>query len=297
MDSSGVAPARGRAATVGWAGRENGATLTTSEKPRDALLETDWIAHWRGLVERHAADSSVAPQPGYWDRRAAGFAFSTQGQDDPFLRFLEPWLGPRKTLIDVGAGVGRHVRKLVERLDWVTAVEPSEGMRKLIPDAPNLTVIASSWEDAVPQRADLVICCHVLYGVAEVEPFLRKLDASAAERVFVYLRDRQTNRPVDALWSELAQGRARMPQFGDLYNVLRQAGIAPDVTMLKFPTAIRYQSLDEALTESREALGEHWDETRGRAFLESHLTLGEDGSLTWDGGTMTAGVAHWTPAS
>jgi hypothetical protein len=271
--------------------------LTASEKPRDALLDTDWTAHWRELVEHHAADSSVAPQPGYWDRRAAGFAFSTQGQDDPFLSFLEPWLGPRKTLIDVGAGVGRHTRKLVERLDWVTAVEPSEGMRKLIPDAPNLTVIASSWEDAVPQRADLVICCHVLYGVADIEPFLRKLEASAVERVFIYLRDRPTNRPVDALWRELTPGRARMPQFADLYTVLRQLGVAPDVTMLTYPTGIRYESLEGALTEAREALGQHWDEARGRAFLEARLRPEGDGSLFWDGGTMTAGVAHWAPTN
>ncbi len=260
-------------------------------------METDWIANWSRLVARHAEDSQAAPQPGYWDRRAKGFAFSIQGQDDPFLRFLQPWLSPRKTLIDVGAGVGRHVRPLVERLDWVTAVEPSEGMRSQLPDAPNLTVIASTWEDADPQPADLVICCHVVYGVAEIAPFVRKLEANARERVFVYMRDRQSNRPLDALWTEIAPGRARMPQFGDLYNVLRQLGIAPDVTMLSYASHMRYAALDEAMTEAREGLGEHFDEVRVRRFLEARLKPGPDGALEWDGGSMVSGVAHWTPQS
>lgn len=280
-----------------WAGRENGATLSTTPEHTDALLEIDWIGNWRRLVQRHAEDSNVAPQPGYWDRRAKGFAFSTQGQDDPFLRFLEPWTDHRKTLIDAGAGVGRHVRPLVARLDWVTAVEPSEGMRAQLPDAPNLTVIASSWEDADVQPADLVICSHVLYGIEEVEPFIRKLEASARERVFVYIRDRQSNRPLDALWAELTPGRARMPQFGDLYNVLRQMGIAPDVAMLRYPSGMRYENFERALTEAREGLGEHFNEPRVREFLEARLEPAEDGALVWDGGAMVAGVAHWTPST
>jgi len=46
---------------------------------------------------------------------------------------MEPYLAPRKTLIDAGAGAGRHAVPLAERLEWVTAVEPSEGMRAEIP--------------------------------------------------------------------------------------------------------------------------------------------------------------------
>ena len=169
------------------------------------VRETDWTAHWRNLVEARQAEAEAAGagQRGYWNRRAAGFKASLQGRsDDPFLDFLEPWLSPRKTVLDVGAGWGRHALPLASRVDWVTAIEPAEGMRELLEPAANLTVIASAWEDAEAAPADLVICCHVLYGVAEVASFLLKLETSARERVFVYMRDRPPPLPAE---EDLAQ--------------------------------------------------------------------------------------------
>jgi len=209
--------------------------------------------------------------------------------------FLEPWLSPRKTILDVGAGWGRHALPLTARVDWVTAVEPAEGMRELLEPAPNLTVIASAWEDAAAAPADLVICCHVLYGVAEVVPFLEKLQASARERVFVYMRDRPPPLPAEELAAELGFPRTRMPEFRDLWLVLRQLGIDFDAATLRYPSRPVYASLEAALEEARAALGQRWDEARGRAYLESRLVGDPDGQLAWEAGEMVSGVAHWAP--
>ena len=65
--------------------------------------------------------------------------------EDPVLRYLEPWLRPSATLLDVGAGTGRHTNPLARRLDWVTAVEPSQAMRSYIEPADSVTVIGSTW--------------------------------------------------------------------------------------------------------------------------------------------------------
>ncbi len=264
----------------------------------DLVRETDWTAHWRGLVEARQAEAEAvgAGQRGYWNRRAAGFKASLQGRSgDPFLDFLEPWLSPRKTVLDVGAGWGRHALPLAARVDWVTAVEPSEGMRELLEPAANLTVIASAWEDAEAAPADLVICCHVLYGVAEVAPFLATLEASARERDFVYMRDRPPPLPAEEMAGELGFPRTRMPEFRDLWLVLRQVGIDPDVVMLRYPSRPVYDSLEAAVEEARSALGERWDEGRGRSYLEARLVPEEDGRLAWDAGEMVSGVAHWRP--
>ena len=264
----------------------------------DVVRATDWAAEWRTLVEARQAEAEAAGagQPGYWDRRAAGFKASLAARlEDPFLDFLGPWLSPRKTVLDVGAGWGRHAVPLAARVDWVTAVEPSEGMRELLEPAPNLTVIASAWEDADPAPADLVICCHVLYGVAAVVPFLEKLEASARERVFVYMRDQPAPLPAEELARELGFARTRMPEFRDLYLVLRQLGVAPEVAMLRYPSRPVYASLEAAEADVRAALGGRWDEARGRAFLEARLRPDGEGRLAWDAGEMVAGVAHWTP--
>jgi precorrin-6B methylase 2 len=103
---------------------------------------------------------------------------------DPVLDVVAPFLAPHKTLIDVGAGSGEMAAALAARLDWVTAVEPSAELRELIPDVDNMTVIASSWEDAEVQPADLVLCLGVP-GSAEAVPFVEKLERAATERVFV----------------------------------------------------------------------------------------------------------------
>jgi hypothetical protein len=108
--------------------------------------DIDWAERWRAIVRQRSG--SAQPDPTYWDRRAPSYARITRDRKDDFLRVVEPYASPRKTLIDAGAGAGRHAVALAERLEWVTAVEPSEGMRAQIPPRDNMTVIASTWQDA-----------------------------------------------------------------------------------------------------------------------------------------------------
>jgi 2-polyprenyl-3-methyl-5-hydroxy-6-metoxy-1,4-benzoquinol methylase len=267
-------------------------------------LVMDWAARWKEIVNERAGDAGPHADPGYWDRRSASFARSTQARADEFLKVVEPFLSPRKTLIDAGAGAGRHAVPLSERLEWVTAVEPSEGMRSKIPPRDNMTIVASTWEDAAVAPADLVICSHVLYGVTDPEPFISKLDRCARERVFIMLRESDLPHPAAAIRARLLAGRVhgahpgstapRMPRFSDLFMLLMQMGIAPDVRFLSYPSQTRYADFDEALVDARGLVGDAWDESTGRSMLEELLTRdGED--LVFDGGSVLSGVAHWQP--
>lgn len=262
----------------------------------DAVQETDWATHWRGLVEAREEQIGRSDEDDWWSRRARRFVYSMRGQQDWFLGFLEPWLRPTRTLIDVGAGAGRHAASLAARLDWVTAIEPSHAMREHIPHAANMTVIASTWQDAEPAPADLAICVHVLYPVADVVPFIEKLERSVTERVFVVLRDSDHRHPAEVLAGVLTGGRrARQPRLRDLFLLLRQMGIAPDMAMSTYPTFHRYESLEQAVEDCRTQAGRAWDDERGRAWLEENLRRDEDGSLVFDGREVTSGVLHWKP--
>ncbi len=255
----------------------------------------DWEQSWKGIVEERASLAGTHANPHYWDRRAPSFARSTRTRADEFLTVIEPYLSPQKTLIDAGAGTGRHAVPLAARLEWVTAVEPSEGMRSMIQAPDNMTVVASTWEDAQVAPADLVICCHVLYGVADPVPFITKLDRAGRERVFILLRESQLPHPGAAIRRKIfGDGGPRMPRFSDLFMLLMQMDIAPDVTFVRYPTTNRYKDLDEALTDARTLVGEGWDEKVGRAALEELLTRDGD-ELVFDGGTVLSGVAHWRP--
>ena len=187
----------------------------------DPVLDFDWARHWRRLVTSNVGPGRASPADNDpWEDRAAEYHASRGSDWEPLLRVMEPWLEARRTAIDVGAGTGRHAVPLARRLDWVTAVEPSEAMRALIPPLDNLTVIASTWEDAEVAPADLVVCSHVLYAIAEPVPFIEKMEASARERVFAFLRD----------GPGAHEGEVRQPRFQDLYNLLRMMGISPEVT-------------------------------------------------------------------
>ncbi|HEY0831704.1 MAG TPA: methyltransferase domain-containing protein [Candidatus Dormibacteraeota bacterium] len=258
--------------------------------------EIDWVARWRQVVEDRASLAAGRADPGYWDRRAASFARSTQARVDDFLQVLEPYLSPSRTLIDAGAGTGRHSAPLAERLEWVTAVEPSEGMRSHIPVRDNITIVASTWEDAEVAAADLVICSHVLYGVADPVSFILKLERSARERVFLMLRESDLPHPAEKIRMRLAGSSGpRLPRFSELFMLLMQMGIAPDVKFLSYPIATRYAGIEEALADSRAMFGQGWDEVAGRAALQEILRR-EGDELVFDGGVAVSGVAHWRPS-
>src|SRR2546422_5360280 len=123
--------------------------------------EVDWATRWKSLVAERSAAAGAHGDTAYWDRRAPSFARSTRARADEFLDVVTPYLSPRKTLIDVGAGAGRHALPLADRLEWVTAIEPSEGMRALIPPRDNMTVVRSE-EHTSELQSRLHLVCRLL---------------------------------------------------------------------------------------------------------------------------------------
>jgi methyltransferase family protein len=258
-------------------------------------VDVDWADHWREMqVVR--AEQAGGQRRDFWDRRAPGFALAPapdqQGQQGNFLDFIEPWIHPTRTLIDVGAGVGRLSVPLTNRLRWVTAVEPSQGMRDHIPCKPNLTVIPSPWHSAEVAAADLVICVHVLYSVRDPVRFIEKLDAAATEHVFIVMRDSPHTHPAERLRDS---EKAQPPQLRECFMLLRQIGIAPDIAMFTHSTSYYFANLEAAVAECRLSVGPTFDEPAGRAWLAENLQPQPDGVLAYDGGTMTSGILHWSP--
>ena len=162
----------------------------------------------------------------------------------------------------------------------------------------NITIVQTTWEDAPGDlTADIVICSHVLYGVADPEPFLDKLQKAARDRVFVMIRESDLPHPAAELRRRiLGSTGPRLPRFSELFMLLVQMGIAPDVAFLRYPITTRYADMHEALTDCRALFGEGWDEDAGRAVLEQILQRDGD-ELVFDGGIALSGVAHWTPQS
>jgi SAM-dependent methyltransferase len=255
----------------------------------DALLDVDWNQHWQDLVQ--ARDLALgARNEDFWERRASRLVASA-APAEPVLKILRPYLYPAQTLIDVGGGTGRYAEPLAEALDWVTVIEPSAAMRDRIPPLANLTVVGSRWEDADVQPAGLVLCSHVLYWVEDPAAFIEKLEGAATERVFLILRDSAYRHPAEA-----AIPIPREPRLRDAFNLLRWMGRAPEVSYWATETCYRFSDLEDAVESCRTHLGRLWDETRARAWLESHLQPGDQG-VVYHGPQQLVGALHWQPGS
>jgi hypothetical protein len=169
-------------------------------------------------------------------------------------------------------------------------------MRDLIPAKDNMTVIATDWEHAEPAAADLVICCHVLYGVADAPAFIAKLEAAATERVFIQLRFGQLQTAVDPIWELMTETpRARQPVFADLWNLLQRMGIEAEVAALEYEGYESWQDVAAFEAEYRPALADLWDEAKAKAWLAENVARDHEGRLVYGRGRRSAGVAHWRP--
>jgi SAM-dependent methyltransferase len=227
--------------------------------PLDPL---DWFARWRAMVRRREAQVEALtdrpPPEDYWGRRATCFHQQTRAAadlpPDPFLTLVLARVDAAATVLDVGAGAGRHTLPLARRARRVRALEPSEAMRGFLEEEiaarrlTNVEVIARAWPADGIEAADVVICAHVLYPIAELEPFLRGLDDAARRACFLLLR---SDLPVwEGYWPRV-RGQDRLPEPGlvEAYNVCCQMGLRPNVTMFEAEMTMEWRSAEEALRD------------------------------------------------
>jgi hypothetical protein len=226
----------------------------------------DWLATWRRMYdqERNQAESATLPgfiaQSDCWSGQAERFAAAAQRatQPDGFMRFVLPRLRPTDRLIDIGAGAGRYAPLLSAAVAEVLAIEPSPSMRarleqRLADDQlRNLRVVAQPWpnDDLVP--CDVAIAAHVLYGVREIGPFLRAMDASASRACFLLLAFRHPSSFVSPFWEKL-YGEPRLPLPGALecLNALYQLGITARLEVVPVTNRLSYADEHEALADLR----------------------------------------------
>ena len=204
------------------------------------------IEHWRRSVETHHAQSariqadSMWQCGDFWQPLASIFRADPHRTDDQVLNRLAREVGPDKTVLDVGGGAGRFALPLALRCRHVTVVEPSESMvRELRTGAhearvANLSIVQESWEEAKTGQADLVLGAQVVYGTAEIEPFIRKLESHAKERVLLLVFMKSPLSLFSPFWEAVhGEEREELPALPELLDGLWEMGIYPDLEMLK----------------------------------------------------------------
>jgi SAM-dependent methyltransferase len=273
----------------------------------------DYAARWQTLVERRRLQMDAANAAAgidhrdYWARRAKQYRASLHERmdEDPFLRAVLARVTAHSSILDVGAGTGRHTLALAPHVARVTAVDPSAAMLALLLDdlqqsgIANVEAVEAEWMHAGAAPHDVVICSHVLYPIADVIPFVRKLEAAARERVMIYLR-------VDPLATDLGLWREfhgaplqGQPVFTDLLPLLWQAGIVPDVAVVEHRFTWTFKDMQEATAQVRTALCLREDDaaaiTRLRALLDERLVQSDNGRLGPAIESARSAIISWEP--
>jgi hypothetical protein len=165
----------------------------------------------------------------------------------------------------------------------------------------NVTLVASRWEEAEVEPADIVLCAHVLYTIRDIAPFVRKLDAHAREQVLVLLFQEPPQARLHPLWERIhGEPRRPLPSLPELQTVLQELGIEAQIEVLPPQQPRGYDSLEEARNQLSRRLYLKPDDPK-TAQLEQMLPecLEEvDGIIQIRGaGRVESALIRWCPVS
>lgn len=268
----------------------------------ETIAPIDYVQRWRDMVigrrEQHDAACAALGRTtdDYWARRAAGFRkFVQEAQDqrDPFIDCVLRQLRPEDTVLDVGAGTGRHTITLARHASHVTALDPAGAMLNFLREdiasqhLDNVDVIEGAWPDDASNApdVDVIISAHVLYPIEDVASFLRAFDVQARRWCFLHLMTWQPWFDQIELW-EAVHGEAREPQptYIDVVNVLRQLGCYANVEIAWTEMGRSFEDLDDAFERFADtvAVGESGENADLlREALAGKLTETPDGRLAF----------------
>jgi SAM-dependent methyltransferase len=249
----------------------------------------DYVQRWYDIVERRRVQMDTAyaasgiKNADYWGKRAKTYrqALHQRTEEDPFFVRVRRAVTSESTVLDVGAGTGRHTLALAPHVRHITAVDPSEAMLGFLQQdvaaqaISNVDTVLGDWLQVSVEPADLVICSHVLYPIADPGPFIQRLDQQAAEQVFIYLR--VDPMPTDmGLWVEFyGVPLQAQPTALDLLNLLAQIGIMADMEVVEHRFSWTFADIEEAVAQIRNSLCLREDDEAAteklRALLKERL--------------------------
>ncbi len=141
------------------------------------------------------------------------------------------------SVLDVGCGGGIATFALVPPASHVIGVDHQSEMLEMFAEnakkhGVTYEVFEGFWPQVAPEVpiADVVVCHHVVYNVADIGPFLRELSSHARFRVVIEMPTQHPLTNMSGAWEHFWNlDRPTQPTSEDLLEVLKEIGINPHV--------------------------------------------------------------------
>jgi SAM-dependent methyltransferase len=188
----------------------------------------------------------------WFDEMIKGHAERTNQQ----LDFIK--MEPESTVLDVGAGTGRLAIPIAKKVEEVTAIEPSPGMRACLraniknAGIDNINCIDKRWEDIefgsdiAPH--DVVIASYSL-NVLDIKDALKKVNAAANDSVYIFNFADDIKGLFwtdDDFWRRLTEESSEFwPNYIYQLMILRELGIYANVTIFDSKFKHKYRKIEE----------------------------------------------------
>ena len=153
----------------------------------------------------------------------------------PSSRHALEALPERGVVLDVGSGAGAASLPLADRAGRLIGIDPSQAMLDALRErgeskGVEVSTIVGIWPDVATDTpmADVVVCNHVAYNVADLASFARALQEHARRRVVMEMTAEHPLRSLNDLWIRFhGMARPERPTADDAVSVLREMGINP----------------------------------------------------------------------
>lgn len=270
--------------------------------------DIDWNEVWKsGMLENQSSKNRVECSR-VWERKDDAKRYESMVKRNNWEYAQETIEGldisPNSRVLDIGAGPGTLAIPLSEKVEHITAIEPSEGMMWCLKEnikergISNITCVKKRWGDVdlekdVSSPYDAVIASFSL-GMLDIRNALEKMNKASYKYVCIYWFAGITSweRNYSVIWKKLhGEDYHPRPKCDCLFNVLYQMGIYPNVKIYPTDNANRFLDIKEAMDYFKTGFNVTNKRQEGilREYLSSKLHR-EDGYLVLKGSSNYAKI-------
>jgi SAM-dependent methyltransferase len=150
------------------------------------------------------------------------------------------------SVLDVGCGGGRAAFAVTPPASLVIGVDHQQGMldafaAEAVRRGADHRTHLGDWPDVAGgvDTADVVVCHHVAYNVADLVPFVRALDEHATRRVVMEIPTQHPLSNLSPLWRRFWNlDRPEGPTATDAVDVCREAGLTVNLEVWEGPSRL-----------------------------------------------------------